>query len=205
MTLHNRVVAKSNIVEGNGKMALREIRTIGDPILLKSSKEVKEMTSRNRNLIADMFETLHDAGGAGLAAVQVGVLKRIVVIEVEEGKPYVLINPQIKESDGEQTGYEGCLSVPGKSGLVKRPEHVIAEALNEEMEPVIVEGEGILARCICHELDHLDGRLYVDLAEDGLIDNDELEKMEEEKAEESEENSRQDEDFTDKAAAEENE
>jgi peptide deformylase len=164
-------------------MALREIRTIGDPILTKKAKEIKIMTPRIRELIADMFDTLHDANGAGLAGPQVGVLKRITVIEVEEGKPYVLINPHITSSEGEQTGYEGCLSVPGKSGVVTRPAKVTVEALDGEMKPFTLEAEGLLARCICHELDHLDGGLYVDRVEGELIDNEKLEKMEQEQNE----------------------
>ena len=100
------------------------------------------------------------------------------MIEVEEGESYVLINPEITAQDGEQTGYEGCLSVPGKTGVVTRPEHVVCNAMNEEMEPYTIEAEGLLARCICHELDHLDGHLYVELAGDQLYDNEELEQME---------------------------
>ena len=133
-------------------------------------------------MIGDMFDTMHETNGVGLAAPQVGILKRIVVIEVEEGQPYVLINPEITEQEGEQTGYEGCLSVPGKTGVVTRPERVVCTALNEEMEPFTIEAEGLLARCICHELDHLDGHLYVELCGDQLYDNEELEAMEEEEA-----------------------
>ena len=167
-------------------MALREIRTIGDPILTKAAKPVREMTPRVKELISDMFDTLHEASGVGLAGPQVGVLKQIVVIEVEEEHPYVLINPKITKEEGEQTGYEGCLSVPGKSGVVKRPEHVIAEALDENMKPYTIDAEGLLARCICHELDHLKGELYVDLVEGELIDNSELEKEEQKTEEEPE-------------------
>ena len=159
-------------------MALRNVREIGDPILEKICRPVKEMNDRTRELIADMFDTMHESNGVGLAAPQVGILKRIVVIEVEEGESYVLINPEITAQDGEQTGYQGCLSVPGKTGVVTRPEHVVCNAMNEEMEPYTIEAEGLLARCICHELDHLDGHLYVELAGDQLYDNEELEQME---------------------------
>ena len=160
-------------------MAIRTIREIGDPILKKKAKEVKEMTERTRELIADMFETMRSANGVGLAAPQVGILKRIVVIECEEGQSYTLINPVIRESDGEQTGYEGCLSVPGKTGIVTRPEHVICDALDENMESCTIEGEGLLARCICHELDHLDGQLYPEIAEE-MMNNEELEAADQE-------------------------
>lgn len=147
------------------KMALRQIRYDGDDILRKKCKEVKGMTERTRVLIEDMFETMYDANGVGLAAPQVGILKRIVVIDVDYESPYVLINPVIIKKDGEQTGEEGCLSLPGKTGTVTRPEHVICRCLNENMEEIEIEGEGLLARAICHELDHLDGVLYKDIAE----------------------------------------
>ena len=154
-------------------MAIREIREIGEACLNKNCKEVKEMTDRIRILIEDMIETMHDAEGVGLAAPQVGVLKRIVVIDVdpEEANPIILINPRIVETDGEQTGYEGCLSVPNKSGEVTRPNYVKCEALDINMEPIVVEGTELLARAICHECDHLDGHLYVELVEGDLIDN----------------------------------
>lgn len=157
-------------------MALRNIREIGDPILNQRAKEVREMTPNLRALIEDMVETMRHANGVGLAAPQVGVLKRLVVIECEEGELHVLINPEIVERDGEQTGYEGCLSVPGKTGIVTRPNHVKVKALNENMEPVTVEGEELLARALCHELDHLDGHLYTEMAEE-LYTNEELEEM----------------------------
>lgn len=158
-------------------MALRTIRETGDPILTKKAKEVREMTPRVKELIADMFDTLHEADGVGLAAPQVGILKRIVVIECEEGHPYTLINPVIREQDGEQTGYEGCLSVPGMTGVVTRPNHVICEALNENMEPYTIEAEDLLARCICHELDHLEGHLFTEIASE-VLTNEELEERE---------------------------
>ena len=148
-------------------MAIRKIRTIGDDILRKECKPVKEITPRIAELIEDMFETMYESNGCGLAAPQVGVLKRIVVIDVGEG-PIVLINPQIIESSGEQTGEEGCLSVPGKFGIVTRPDRVKVRAFDENMNEFEMEGEGLLARAFCHELDHLDGKLYVELAEDGL-------------------------------------
>ena len=151
-------------------MAVRQIRVIGDEILNKKCKPVKEMTDRTKELIEDMFETMYEANGVGLAAPQVGILKRIVVIDVEDGYQYVLINPEIIEQDGEQTGYEGCLSVPGKCGQVTRADHVKAKALNENMEEYVIEADGLLARCILHECDHLDGKLYVDLVEGELHD-----------------------------------
>lgn len=163
-------------------MALRNIREIGDPILNQRAKEVREMTPNLRALIEDMVETMHHANGVGLAAPQVGVLKRLVVIECEEGELHVLINPEIIARDGEQTGYEGCLSVPGKTGIVTRPNHVKVKALDENMEPVTVEGEELLARALCHELDHLDGHLYTEMAEE-LYTNEELEEMQAEEDE----------------------
>lgn len=144
-------------------MALREIRIQGDPILEKVCKPVDKLTDRLNTLIDDMLETMHDANGVGLAAPQVGVLRRIVVIDVEdEHGPYVLINPEITESDGEQDGEEGCLSLPGKMGEVKRPNHVICKALDRNMQEQTIEGTELLARCICHELDHLDGHMYTE-------------------------------------------
>lgn len=151
-------------------MAIRQIRTIGDEILTKKCKAVKEMTPRTRELIGDMFDTMYQASGVGLAAPQVGILKRIVVIDVEDGNRYVLVNPEIVETRGSQTGYEGCLSVPGKSGIVTRPMYAKVKAWNENMEPYELEGEGLLARAICHECAHLEGQLYVDLVEGELMD-----------------------------------
>ena len=149
-------------------MAIRNIRVDGDEILRKVCKPVKEMTKRTAELIEDMFETMYEANGVGLAAPQVGILKRIVVIDVGDGNQYCLINPEIISADGEQEGDEGCLSLPGLVGNVKRPNHVICKAYNENMEEITVEGEELLARAICHELDHLDGILYKDLATDGV-------------------------------------
>ena len=150
-------------------MATRKIREIGDEVLTKQCKEVTKMTLRTKILINDMLDTMYEAMGVGLAAPQVGILKRIVVIDVGEG-PIVLINPEILETSGEQTGEEGCLSVPGKAGVVTRPNYVKARALNENMEEYIIEGEELLARAICHELDHLDGHLYVEKVEGELHD-----------------------------------
>ena len=152
-------------------MAIRKIRTMGDRILNKVCRPVEEMTPKIQELIEDMLETMYDAYGVGLAAPQVGMLKRIVVIDIgDENGPYVLINPVIKETSGEQTGEEGCLSVPGKSGVVTRPNVVTVEALDINMEPFILTGEGLLARAICHECEHLDGILYVEHVEGELHD-----------------------------------
>ena len=148
-------------------MALRTIRVEGDPVLTKISRPVDKMTPRIQDLITDMLDTMYEAMGVGLAAPQVGVLKRIVVIDVGDG-PIILINPEIIEKSGEQTGDEGCLSVPGMSGQVTRPDHVKVKALNEDMEEVVYEGEGLLARAFCHELDHLDGHMYTELVEGEL-------------------------------------
>ena len=151
-------------------MAIRQIRVIGDEILRKECKPVTEMTDRTRELIEDMFETMYEAGGVGLAAPQVGIRRQIVVIDVEDGNQYVLINPEIIEMEGSQTGSEGCLSVPGKSGQVTRPNKVKVKALDENKEEIVLEGEELLARAICHECDHLKGELYVDLVEGELMD-----------------------------------
>ncbi|MEZ3426160.1 MAG: peptide deformylase [Lachnospiraceae bacterium] len=161
-------------------MALRNIREIGDAVLTKTCKEVKEMTPRTRELIEDMLDTMYEADGVGLAAPQVGVLKRIVVIDVTGENPYVMINPRIVETSGEQTGQEGCLSVPGKYGIVTRPDYVKAVALDIDMKPYEVEGTELLARAICHELEHLDGHLYVERVEGGLRDVGEAEEEEQE-------------------------
>lgn len=149
-------------------MALRNIRLIGDEVLTKKCKMVTEMTPRTKMLIEDMLDTMYEANGVGLAAPQVGILKRIVVIDVTGEDPYILINPRIIESSGEQTGNEGCLSVPGKAGQVTRPNYVKAEALDINMQPFILEGTELLARAICHELEHLDGHLYVEKVEGEL-------------------------------------
>ena len=148
-------------------MALRTIRVEGDPVLTKISRPVDKMTPRIQDLITDMLDTMYEAMGVGLAAPQVGILKRIVVIDVGDG-PIILINPEIIEKSGEQTGDEGCLSVPGMSGQVTRPDHVKVKALNEDMEEVTYEGTELLARAFCHEIDHLDGKMYTDLVEGDL-------------------------------------
>ena len=152
-------------------MALRKMRIMGeDDCLRETCREVKTVTPKIVQLIDDMLDTMYDAAGVGLAAPQVGILKRIVVIDVGEGT-IVMINPKILETSGSQTGSEGCLSVPGKNGTVTRPMYVKAEFYDEEMNRCIIEGEELLARAICHELDHLDGKLYVDLVEGKLRDN----------------------------------
>lgn len=152
-------------------MAIRNIRKMGDRVLEKNCRPVEEMTPRLEELIRDMLDTMYDKMGVGLAAPQVGILKRIVVIDVEDGHgPYVLINPRILETAGEQTGEEGCLSLPGKYGQVTRPNYVKAEAQGMDMKPFILEGEGLLARAICHECDHLDGKMFVSLVEGELHD-----------------------------------
>ena len=148
-------------------MALRTIRVQGDSVLTKKSRTVDKMTPRIGELITDMLDTMYDAMGVGLAAPQVGILKRIVVIDVGEG-PIVLINPEILETSGEQTGDEGCLSVPGMAGQVTRPNYVKVKALVVNMEEQIYEGEGLLARAFCHEIDHLDGKMYTELVEGEL-------------------------------------
>ena len=159
-------------------MALRNIRELGDPCLRKICKPVKELNLRTKILIKDMFDTMYEANGVGLAAPQVGILKRIFVVDVgdEEGNsvPYVFINPEILDRDGTQAGYEGCLSVPGKSGMVSRPNWIKVRAFNENMEEFEMEAEGMLARCILHENDHLDGVVYVDRVDGKLYDNSEL-------------------------------
>lgn len=151
-------------------MAIRQIRNIGDEILTKECKPVKEMTPRIHELIEDMFETMYEANGVGLAAPQVGILKQIVVMDIDDGNQYVLINPEIIETSGSQTGSEGCLSVPGKSGTVTRPNYVKVRAYDEDMNLFELEGEELLARCICHECAHLHGQLYVELVEGELQD-----------------------------------
>ena len=150
-------------------MALRKIRMAGDPVLEKTCREITEVTPKIRELIDDMFETMYEANGVGLAGPQVGILKRIVTIDTGEG-PLVMINPRIIESSGSQTGEEGCLSLPGKSGVVTRPDYVKARAFDEEMQEYEIEGRDLLARAICHELDHLDGHMYTELVEGELHD-----------------------------------
>ena len=162
-------------------MAIRSIRTIGDEVLKKECKAVTEVTDHTLELIEDMFDTMYSAGGVGLAAPQVGILKRIVVIDCGDD-PLLLINPEVLETSGEQTGQEGCLSVPGKAGIVTRPNYAKVKAYNEDMEEFIVEGEELLARALLHEIDHLDGHLYVEKVEGDLMDvvPDDEDEMEEE-------------------------
>ena len=142
-------------------MALRNVVKYGDPILRKKSRTVEVFDRRIATLVEDMFETMYKDNGVGLAAVQVGILKRAVVVDVGEGL-IELVNPEIVSAEGEQSGPEGCLSVPGRSGIVVRPERVTVRAQNAHGEPIEVTGEGFLARAFCHEIDHLDGILYVD-------------------------------------------
>lgn len=148
-------------------MAIRQIRTLGDDILTKECREIKEVTPRIRTLASDMLETMYAAEGVGLAAPQVGVRRRLVVIDVGEG-PVILVNPVIVEKDGEQTGAEGCLSVPGKAGTVTRPSHVIVKARDLDMKEITVEGTDLFARALCHEIDHLDGIMYISKVEGEL-------------------------------------
>lgn len=144
-------------------MALLNIIKEGDPILRKTSRTIEEITPRILTLLDDMKDTMHAANGCGLAAVQVGVLRRAVVIEVEEGKIYEMINPRIVFRAGHQEEQEGCLSVPDKWGITDRPARVTVRYLNREGKECDLRGEGLLARAICHELDHLDGKLFTDV------------------------------------------
>ena len=164
-------------------MALRNIRQMGDPVLTKKAKEIKEMTPKIAELIEDMLDTMYEAGGVGLAAPQVGMLKRLVVIDCspEGDQPLILTHPVLVETSGEQTGYEGCLSLVGKSGIVTRPNYAKVRALNENMEEIEVEGTELLARAFCHELEHLDGHMYVEKVEGPLYDvtQDDVEETEE--------------------------
>ena len=150
-------------------MAIRNIRELGDEILTKEAREVTELTPKITELIEDMFDTMYEANGCGLAAPQVGVRKQVVVIDCGD-QPLVLINPVILETSGSQTGNEGCLSVPGRCGVVTRPNYAKVKALDENFEEYIIEGEELLARCLCHEIDHLHGIMYVDKVEGKLMD-----------------------------------
>ncbi len=142
-------------------MAIRNIVKLGEPVLRKNSRRVEKFDDRLFTLLDDMKETMEKAEGVGLAAVQVGILKRVVVIDVGDGL-IELINPEIVETSGEEEDYEGCLSLPGKYGLVKRPTYVKLRAQNRKGQWRFLEGEGLKARCFCHELDHLDGIVYSD-------------------------------------------
>ncbi len=145
-------------------MAIRNIRKIGDSVLTKVSKEVKTVDEKLLVLIDDMLETMYNADGVGLAAPQIGVLKRVIVIDVsdERNNPIVLINPEIIETSGCQIGEEGCLSIPGKVGVVERPNYVKVKAYDRNMQEFVIEGTELLARALCHEIDHLNGILYVE-------------------------------------------
>ncbi|MBQ8799748.1 MAG: peptide deformylase [Lachnospiraceae bacterium] len=153
-------------------MALRKIRTLGDPVLEKVAKPIPEVTEKIKELAYDMLDTMYTANGVGLAAPQVGVLKRIVVIDVspEGDKPMILINPEIIAMSGTQSGDEGCLSVPGKAGCVTRPNEVTVRAYNLKMQQIEFTGTELLARALCHEIDHLDGIVYVEKVEGELHD-----------------------------------
>ena len=152
-------------------MAKLKIVKFGDPLLRKASRPVEEITPRICTLIDDMIDTMRDAGGCGLAAVQVGVLRRICVIEVEEGKVYELINPKIVAFAGEQEEQEGCLSNPGNYGVTKRPKAVTVRATDRNGNEYELNGTDLLARAICHECDHLDGKLYTDVQIEELAED----------------------------------
>ncbi|MDY5992002.1 MAG: peptide deformylase [Oscillospiraceae bacterium] len=151
-------------------MAIRNIVTIDDPVLRKKSRPVVNFDEKLWTLLDDMKETLKKADGAGLAAVQVGILRRAVIVDVGDGKPLELINPEIVETSGEQEGQEGCLSLPGKWGVVRRPEFVKVRAQNRKGQWCMFKGEGLKARCFCHEIDHLDGIVFTDRAKRMLTD-----------------------------------
>lgn len=142
-------------------MAIRQIRIDGDPILRKVSREVKEINERIEILLEDMVDTMYENEGVGLAAPQIGVLRKVVVIDIGDGV-IKLINPEIIEKEGENIDVEGCLSVPNKIGTVNRPERVKVKYLNEFGEEKIIEGTGLLAKALCHEIDHLNGILFID-------------------------------------------
>ena len=162
-------------------MAVRQVRIQGDDVLTKVCRPIKEVTPRIATLIEDMIDTMYEKDGVGLAAPQVGVLRGVAVVDVGDG-PIVLINPEVLETSGKQTGQEGCLSVPGKAGIATRPNYAKVKAYNEDMEEFIVEGEELLARALLHEIDHLDGHLYVEKVEGDLMDvvPDDEDEMEEE-------------------------
>ncbi|MCI5944522.1 MAG: peptide deformylase [Eubacterium sp.] len=161
-------------------MAIRKIRYIGDPCLQKVCKPVTKITPSIRELVEDMFDTMYEARGVGLAAPQVGILRRICVVDVMDDDPILLINPEVVEATGEQTDDEGCLSVPGKCAKVTRADHVVVKSLDLDMNEVIYEGDGLRARAILHEMDHLNGVLYGERASEPYRDLDEEEDWEEE-------------------------
>lgn len=150
-------------------MGIRNIRKFGDPVLRKECKPIENVSLRIKMLAEDMIDTMYEANGVGLAGPQVGILKQIVVIDIGEG-PYVMLNPKITASSGEQTDTEGCLSYPGKGGTVTRPMNVTVEYDDLDMNHIELEAEGLLARAVCHELDHLKGVLYIDHVEGDVID-----------------------------------
>ena len=150
---------------------IRKIITLGNETLRKESKPMQKFDLRLWLLLRDMAETMYDADGVGLAAPQVGILRRVVVIDVGEGL-IELINPEIIHTEGEQAGPEGCLSVPGRQGFVRRPNKVTVRALDRKGKPFEVTGEGLLARAFCHEIDHLDGRVYVDVMDHEIFSED---------------------------------
>lgn len=155
-------------------MAKLNIVKEGDPILRKTSRKIETIDDRIKTLAADMLETMHDANGVGLAAVQVGKLRRLVIVEVEEGRPFILINPEIVAKEGRQTEVEGCLSIPGKWGITDRPMKVTVRATGLDGKNFSVMGSGLLARALCHEIDHLDGKLFTDNVI-RMLDPDEIE------------------------------
>ncbi len=157
-------------------MALRNIVTVGDSVLSKTCRSVTKFDKRLSILIDDMIDTLKDANGVGLAAPQVGILRRVVIVDAGEEGILELVNPEIIEQSGEQTGVEGCLSVPGKYGIVTRPNVVKVRAQDRCGEWFEVEGEELIARCFCHELAHLDGQLYTEVA-DHMLTPEELEEI----------------------------
>lgn len=161
-------------------MAIRKIVTIEDSVLRKKSRPVVKFDEKLWTLLDDMKDTLKKADGVGLAAVQVGILRRVVIVDVGDGKPVELINPEIVEQSGEQEGQEGCLSLPGEWGVVSRPEFVKVRAQNRKGQWCMHKGEGLKARCFCHEIDHLDGIVFTDRAKHMLTDE-ELQRLNEEK------------------------
>lgn len=161
----------NHIKKGGINLAIRKIREEGDEILKKKSREVEEVNEKIQELIDDMLETMYKANGVGLAAVQVGVLKQIIVIDIEDGdKPLILINPKILKEKGEQEVEEGCLSFPNKFAKVVRPEEVVAEYTNREGKRVKVKAKELLAQAICHEVDHLEGEVFVDKMVPGTLE-----------------------------------
>ena len=158
-------------------MALREILTQGDPVLTKTCRPVEKFDRKLHDVLDDLKETLSDSGGVGLAAPQIGILRRVVVVEDRDGHMLELVNPVIVSQEGEQNGWEGCLSVPGKYGMVQRPSLVTVRAQDRDGNFFEASGEDLVARCFCHELEHLDGHLFVEHT-DRLYTVEELDAME---------------------------